>query len=191
MPVATRDGRAAATTRPGMRVSSCGLRACGEVTPRAYSWVETLPRITAPASRNRGDRPGVLLGHTLIGDRIRNASSRPATWITSLTEIGIPCSGPRTVPPARSASRAAAVASAASAVSSTNATSRSLSRATASSACCVSSTAGESRRPPSPPARRRSSRSAPRRPAGRRSPARARCRSDTTLVVVEFPRRRR
>ena len=38
---------------PGIRVGSCGLRACGLVTPSANSCVEVLPRITAPAARQR------------------------------------------------------------------------------------------------------------------------------------------
>ena len=38
---------------PGMRAGSCGLRACGLVTPMANSCVDVLPRITAPAARSR------------------------------------------------------------------------------------------------------------------------------------------
>ena len=37
---------------PGMRVRSCGLRACGLVTPSAYSCVDVFPTMTAPAARS-------------------------------------------------------------------------------------------------------------------------------------------
>ena len=111
---------------PGIRVGSCGLRACGLVTPSANSCVEVLPRITAPAARQRSTPSASLGGHVRRRRRSRSGCGRRATLMTSLTETGMPCSGPRRRPARSSASRARASASAASAKTSTNAVHSSL-----------------------------------------------------------------
>ena len=52
---------------PGIRVGSCGLRACGLVTPSANSCVEVLPRITAPAARHRSTASASSAGTRVVG----------------------------------------------------------------------------------------------------------------------------
>src|SRR3954449_11339395 len=47
---------------PGIRVGSCGLRACGLVTPGANSCVDVFPRITAPAARHRSTASASVSG---------------------------------------------------------------------------------------------------------------------------------
>ena len=54
---------------PGIRVGSCGLRACGLVTPSANSCVEVLPRITAPAERHRSTASASSAGRRVVGVR--------------------------------------------------------------------------------------------------------------------------
>ena len=49
---------------PGNRVGSCGLRACGLVTPSANSCVDVLPRITAPAARQSSTASASSTGTT-------------------------------------------------------------------------------------------------------------------------------
>ena len=97
---------------PGIRVGSCGLRACGLVTPSANSCVEVLPRITAPAARQRSTASASSVGHARRRRREPQRVRTPRTSMTSLTETGMPCSGPRRRPARSSASRARASVSA-------------------------------------------------------------------------------
>ncbi len=79
---------------PGMRVGSCGLRACGLVTPSANSCVLVLPRITAPAARQRSTAAASTSGTWWKASDPQRVGM-PPTWITSFTLTGMPCSGPR------------------------------------------------------------------------------------------------
>ena len=86
----------------------------------AHSLRLVFPRMTAPAARRRVTRPASA------GGRAPSSASDPAVVsmrsavpMLSLIRIGMPCRGPRTRPPRRSASDASATASASGLVSST------------------------------------------------------------------------
>lgn len=88
---------------PEIAVGSKGFRHWGVVTPRANSWVATLARISAPAARRRATAtPSVGAGDSYARDPARVGI--PVTWMMSFTVRGTPWRGPRSRPPAASAS---------------------------------------------------------------------------------------
>ena len=113
-----------------MRSSAYGFRHCPprplqpleECVERKFAHSDrfVLPRITAPASRSR------LTAWASAAGRAPSSASEPAVVsmrsavpMLSLMRTGIPCSGPRTFPAARSASSFAAMSRASGLTSST------------------------------------------------------------------------
>ena len=85
---------------PGDRVWSCGFRTAPNaesslVVPNANSWRFVLPTNTAPASR-RAAVTGASAA-AMCPSRTREAAvvGMPRWSMRSLSEIGMPCSGPR------------------------------------------------------------------------------------------------
>ena len=71
-----------------------------------------LPRITAPAARSLATTVESRSGTEFCSATLPAVVGRPATSRLSLTSTGMPCSGPRTLPVARSRSRRLASCSA-------------------------------------------------------------------------------
>src|SRR5687768_6219311 len=84
---------------PGMRLEFHGLRAGGLIVPAANSCVVVLPRITAPpSSKACTDEAFAAAGATSSRADEPHLVGQPATSKMSLIPMGMPCSGPRSVP---------------------------------------------------------------------------------------------
>ena len=127
-----------------------GLRAGGqgrskEGPPIANSWVDSLPRIIAPAPRSRDTHTASAAAMLSIRIFEWQVVGRPATSMMSLMPTGTPCKGPRGRPEAISASAARAAASTASASSRMKACSFGSSRPMRCNSAVVNSTGDSSR----------------------------------------------
>src|SRR5262249_52335897 len=89
---------------PGVRSSFQGLRVTGG-SIQAYGVVTVLPRITAPALRRLATMVASASAMLRNPRFDPQAVARPATSMMSLIPIGIPCKGPRSLPPFSSSSR--------------------------------------------------------------------------------------
>ena len=92
---------------PGVRSAWCGLR----VLPGskvANSVLTVLPRITAPAARNRATTVASRAGVRPACSTLPSSVGMSAVSMMSFTPTGMPCSGPVARPSERSRSRAQA-----------------------------------------------------------------------------------
>jgi hypothetical protein len=106
---------------PADRAVSAGWRTAPNaesslVVPNAYSCRFVLPTITAPARRSRPVTTASAATGSFDATCDPAVVGTPAWSIRSFSAMGIPCSGPRSWPPASSASACRASARAASAV---------------------------------------------------------------------------
>ena len=116
-PLALRSSACGFNVRPPRPLQPLTLR---DARKLAHSLRLVLPRITTPAFRSRRTMPASRVADTSASaNEPALVRMRSAVAMLSLSSTGMPCSGPRTVPAARSASRAAAIASASGFASST------------------------------------------------------------------------
>ena len=90
---------------PGICLGGPAIQLANSVRP-------ALAMMIAPASRRFAVRVASYGGTYPSNARAPPVVGRWVVWMLSLSATGIPCSGPRTSPPARSASSASASASA-------------------------------------------------------------------------------
>ena len=116
MPAAT-TAAGPALDPPGVWDRSCGLRVGGGPSKYANSVVCALPTNDGAGGAQLRDDLRVDAGcRRLLAGALPARVGKPATSITSLMATGMPCSGPRTLPAARSSLSTSACAARAVAV---------------------------------------------------------------------------
>src|SRR5699024_11057933 len=80
---------------PGTRGLRTGpYQGLSPVTPQAYSFICSLPRMTQPAARSRSTTVASWGATTSRWVRDPSVVTSPLTWMLSLRATGTPCSGP-------------------------------------------------------------------------------------------------